>query len=189
MVDGWIGLLTPRGQTHVSHSLLQLLLNSVTVQHRHLRIGTFQLFSGALEGRFFSLLTFTFHGSFLCFCPWFHTNCIFRVSGRCSAFRLLPSRPVMLHAAASPFSSGTRPRRASSRLCPGACDRRPARVGWERKHAGFCLFVLLFFPRSSHQTASVEAAPPFSLNSASVERLIRQMTFLPLTAGGYYLNY
>lgn len=50
MGDGSIGLLAPRGQTHVSHSLLQLLLNSVTVQHRHLCIGTFQLYSGALEG-------------------------------------------------------------------------------------------------------------------------------------------
>lgn len=93
-------------------------------------------------GEDFSLLTFYFL-FFFCFyffrlCPWFHANRIFRVSGCVSVrfrvlgrFRLAPlcfTRRRLLS------SGGTRPARAGSRLCPGASDRRPARVGGGKKN-------------------------------------------------------
>lgn len=105
-------------------------------------------------------------------------------------FRALPSRTVMLHAATSPFQrrNATRPSGFTSlsqreRSKAGTSRRR------EKKTRRFLSPRAPFFSLRFYQRAAVEAAPPCGLNSASVEPPIRQMTFLPLTAGGYYLNY
>lgn len=106
-------------------------------------------------------------------------------------FRPLPSRSVMLHAPTSPFQRriATRPSGFTSLSRRERSKAGTSRRREKKTHIDFCPLALRFFPSAFYQRAAVEAAPPCGLNSASVEPPIRQMTFLPLTAGGYYLNY